>query len=218
MLGNFTDRLFSISEIAHDVTIATLALLSFFSVAFILERFIFLRRIGRQSQKLALKIKGGLQSHSLSEVEEIMNHEVRDSVEGKAFQYALKYSEKNGNHGLKEVLNSFFFLERLKLEKRLNFLATVGSNAPFIGLLGTVFGVMDAFRELADRGELSAVMLGISKALVATAIGLLVALPAVIAYNVFQKQVRHILKSFESVKDLCLVYTGGKKISKKGPS
>ena len=66
---------------------------------------------------------------------------------------------------------------------------------------------MDAFRSLAtSQGDATAVMIGISKALVATAIGLIVAIPAVIAYNHFQKQVKGIMMNLQSVKDLCLAY------------
>ena len=98
-------------------------------------------------------------------------------------------------------------MERPFLEKHLNFLATVGSNAPFIGLLGTVFGIMDAFRGLAtSQGDAAAVMIGISKALVATAIGLIVAIPAVIAYNYYNKQVRAIFQGLDGLRDLCIAY------------
>ncbi|MCM2280405.1 MAG: MotA/TolQ/ExbB proton channel family protein, partial [Bdellovibrionaceae bacterium] len=100
-------------------------------------------------------------------------------------------------------------LERPQLERSLNFLATVGSNAPFIGLLGTVLGIMKAFRDLAANASATgneAVMLGIAEALVATAVGLIVAIPAVIAYNYFQRQVKITLQSLETVRDLCLAY------------
>ena len=72
------------------------------------------------------------------------------------------------------------------------FLGTLGNNAPFIGLFGTVLGIVTAFRELGAPGAATAgmnnVMGGIAEALIATAVGILVALPAVISYNVFQKK------------------------------
>src|SRR4029450_12485562 len=75
-----------------------------------------------------------------------------------------------------------------RYEKRLNFLATLASNAPYIGLFGTVLGIVRSFRDLAaNMAEASAaVMAGIDEALIATAVGLLVAIPAVIAFNVFK--------------------------------
>jgi biopolymer transport protein ExbB len=81
---------------------------------------------------------------------------------------------------------------RLELERYLSFLATVGSNAPFVGLLGTVVGIVGAFAELdASRGALTeGLMANVGEALVATAVGLLVALPAIAAFNVFRRIVQ----------------------------
>lgn len=80
-------------------------------------------------------------------------------------------------------------LQRIRAEKNLAFLGTLGNNAPFVGLLGTVIGIMGAFAQLdAASGQLtSGLMAEIGEALVATAVGLLVALPAVAAYNFFQR-------------------------------
>jgi biopolymer transport protein ExbB len=82
--------------------------------------------------------------------------------------------------------------EKLRLERNLTFLATLGSNAPFVGLFGTVLGIIKAFHDLAasQAGGPSVVMAGISEALVATAVGLLVAIPAVVAFNYFNRRVR----------------------------
>ena len=82
--------------------------------------------------------------------------------------------------------------EKLRLERNLAFLATLGSNAPFVGLFGTVLGVIKAFHDLAgsQAGGPSVVMAGISEALVATAVGLMVAIPAVAAFNYFNRRVR----------------------------
>ncbi len=83
----------------------------------------------------------------------------------------------------------------LKAQKRLTFLATVGSNAPFIGLFGTVLGVIKAFDDLSKHDDfgIKIVMSGISEALIATAMGLFVAIPAVIAYNYFNKKLQIML-------------------------
>ena len=84
--------------------------------------------------------------------------------------------------------------ERLRLERHLAFLATLGSNGPFIGLFGTVLGIIKAFHDLAAGGAggagASTVMAGISEALVATAVGLMVAIPAVVAFNYFNRRIR----------------------------
>lgn len=88
-------------------------------------------------------------------------------------------------------------------EMRLGFLATVGSTSPYVGLFGTVIGIMNAFRGLgnARQATLSMVAPGIAEALVATAIGLLAAIPAVVAYNKFAAQVERNMTSYENFKD-----------------
>jgi len=87
-------------------------------------------------------------------------------------------------------------------------LGTLGNNAPFIGLLGTVLGVIKAFNDLALSGSsgVSVVMAGISSALVATAFGILVALPAVIANNIFQTELKKKLANTQSLIHLFQVY------------
>jgi len=93
---------------------------------------------------------------------------------------------------IKRALDQASTSEISRLEKNLGFLATTGSTAPFIGLFGTVWGIMDAFRQIGIRGaaSLATVAPGISEALVATAFGLLAAIPAVVAYNYFLGKIR----------------------------
>lgn len=90
--------------------------------------------------------------------------------------------------------------ELTKLEKALTFLATTGNATPFIGLFGTVWGIMDAFRQIGFRGStsLAVVAPGISEALIATAAGLFAAVPAVIAYNYFLNKMRILTSQMES--------------------
>jgi len=93
--------------------------------------------------------------------------------------------------------------EEERLEAALPFLATVGSTSPYIGLFGTVWGIMNSFRGLAmvNQATLSVVAPGISEALVATAIGLFAAIPAVIAYNRFSAQVEIMMNRFETFSE-----------------
>jgi len=88
---------------------------------------------------------------------------------------------------------------KIALEKRLGLLATFGNNAPFIGLFGTVLGIINAFHTLSKGNEfgVNAVMGGISEALVATATGLFVAIPSVMAYNYFVRKIKMILLELE---------------------
>ena len=86
------------------------------------------------------------------------------------------------------------------LETSLNFLATVGSTSPYVGLFGTVWGIMNAFRGLANvhQATLSMVAPGIAEALIATAMGLVAAIPAVIAYNRFSRQLERLVNRYEN--------------------
>ena len=205
-----TDKFFIIAEAGHDVTLYLLVLLSLFSIAFIIERWLFLGSIKKNSLRMQQKMVAALKSNNIDDIEALSKD--RESVEGEALSYGMKYLKQNGNEGLDDIFDSFSLLQKPRLEKRLNFLATVGSNAPFIGLLGTVFGIMDAFRSLAtSQGDAATVMIGISKALVATAVGLIVAIPAVIAYNYFRKIASGILQNTQSAKSLCLAYSKMKK-------
>src|SRR5580658_6649503 len=121
-----------------------------------------------------------------------------------------------GVEAAEEAMDGASALQRLKLEKRLAFLGTLGNNAPFIGLLGTVIGIVAAFDELsrvkmaaaAGSTQLApeAVMGRISEALVATAIGILIAIPAVAAFNAFQRVVRGTLANTDALGHLLLAH------------
>ncbi len=199
-----TDKFFIIAKIGHESTLWILVLLSIMSIAFIIERYVALSQALKKSNSMKIQIQETLQSNTIKSIDELNRD--KESVEGRALSYGLRHVKEYGAKGLEEVFNAHAHVERPELEKRLNFLATVGSNAPFIGLLGTVFGIMDAFRSLAQQSEIQTVLLGISQALIATAVGLLVAIPAVIAYNFFQKQVKRIMQNLDGTKELCVAY------------
>jgi biopolymer transport protein TolQ len=89
------------------------------------------------------------------------------------------------------------------LEHHLNFLATVGSTSPYVGLFGTVWGIMTSFQQLANVNQATIAMVapGISEALVATAMGLFAAIPAVIAYNRYSNQVERLEVRYDNFKE-----------------
>ncbi|MFN7262731.1 MAG: MotA/TolQ/ExbB proton channel family protein [Pseudobdellovibrionaceae bacterium] len=201
-----TERIFAVAHVADQIVLWILVVLSIVSIGMILERWVSLRKVSQNSLAIRQRIKLALQSHSVSDVEELSKDPA--TIEGRALNFALKHIKESGSKGLEEVFNTYALTERPELEKYLSFLATVGSNAPYIGLLGTVLGIMKAFNDLAMSPEAGqqTVMAGISLALVATAAGLFVAIPAVIAYNYFQRQVKGIMQSLDSVKELCLAF------------
>ena len=100
--------------------------------------------------------------------------------------------ELSGSANVERAMRRATNQEVTKLEKALTFLATIASTAPFVGLFGTVWGIMNAFRGLstAQSSSIQAVAPGISEALIATAVGLAAAIPAVVAYNHFSHEVR----------------------------
>lgn len=203
MLG---EQIFAVAEVADQAVLYLLLILSIVSIGIILERWFVLRRVAANSAKVRARIKSAIQSQNLDEVESLGRDP--ETLEGRALSFATKHIKESGANGLEEVFNSFSLSEKPELERSLNFLATVGSNAPYIGLFGTVLGIMKAFNDLANSADAGqqTVMAGISLALVATAAGLFVAIPAVVAYNYFQRQVKGILQGLESLKELCVAY------------
>jgi len=118
-----------------------------------------------------------------------------------------------GDQVVEEMMASRKVAERLRFEKYLMILGTMGNNAPFFGLFGTVLGIIKAFHDLGQAGSSAAgattVMSGISEALVATAMGLLVAIPAVIAYNYFNKKVKEFAANAETIERIILAHVKG---------
>jgi biopolymer transport protein ExbB len=100
-------------------------------------------------------------------------------------------------------VRAYLITERMRLERGLSVLATLGANAPFIGLFGTVLGIIRAFAALgSSSAAASSVMSGISLALIATAAGLFVAIPAVVAFNVFSTRIRFLVSECDALRDL----------------
>ena len=127
-------------------------------------------------------------------------------AEARVLAAGLRAHLEGGGAAAEEALAGTLTFERLKMGRGLIVLGTTGSNAPFLGLFGTVLGIIKAFNELAR--DMSAangsVMAGISEALLATAVGLAVAIPAVILYNYFTRRNKDALARLESIAHLML--------------
>ena len=113
---------------------------------------------------------------------------------------------KAGPAVAEEMMAAESLASRHDVEHRLLILGTLGNNAPFIGLFGTVLGVIKAFHDLSSNAGAGpeAVMQGLSQALLATAVGLFVAIPCVVAYNFYQKRVKDLAAGMESLNRLLL--------------
>jgi len=110
---------------------------------------------------------------------------------------------ESGHESIDRAVQSYLSAQRLDLERGLNVLATLGSNAPFIGLFGTIMGIIQSFGILSTQqgSAMNAVMLGLAEALIATAVGLFVAIPAVISYNYFSQRLRNFTLEAQSLRD-----------------
>jgi biopolymer transport protein ExbB len=106
-----------------------------------------------------------------------------------------------------KAFDALSFEQRKEFEKGLPVLGTLGSTTPFVGLLGTILGIIVSFGELSQgTGSTNSVMFSLAEALILTAVGLVVAIPAVVAYNYFGRVVKLTLQESEALKDLFLAY------------
>ncbi len=198
---------FHIISDAGPISIVVLVILLGFSLtswAIIFSKWTFLRRAEAHSQAFLEIFR---RSKKFSEVHAVC-HQLRTSPMVNLFlsgynelNYQLKKGEGEGEHARVQNLETVARclvrasnLEILKLERRLSFLATTGSATPFIGLFGTVWGIMNAFQRIGavQSANISVVAPGVSEALIATAAGLAAAIPAVIFYNFFVNWVRRL--------------------------
>ena len=163
--------------------------ISVIALAIILERAYFFFATNEEFSKLLGSLLGKLKDNDVDGAKTAMR--ASRSVEAQVALAGLE-SVDDGPSSAEERMNKQQTLSKLSMERNLAFLGTVGNNAPFVGLLGTVIGIIRAFQELnQSQGQVSAgLMAEIGEALVATAIGLLVALPAVAAFNTFQRIIK----------------------------
>jgi len=205
------ESLYQFAEASAHAILYFMGFLSIVSLSIIVERVIILKKISASSKKISHRFKEIIETQDTQKVLQMSEHE--QSVEGKALKYGLNYLKNNSIDGLDELFSTYKNLEKPKLEGNLYILGTIASNAPYIGLLGTVMGIMKAFNDLGThpgQGN-EVVMAGIGHALVSTAVGLALAIPAVIAFNYFSKKVALVLANIDATKDLCLMFSKSKK-------
>ncbi len=181
------ERLLAISHYGSRWVLWLLIALSIAALAVVIERAVLFLSSRDDTARLRLELRRLLRDNDLElarrRLEESPSFEARVAVAG---------LEAEGVASAEERMQGESELCKLSMEKNLALLGTLGNNAPFIGLLGTVIGIVRSFRELqSSSGQVSAgLMSEIGEALVSTAIGLLVALPAVAAFNLFQRVIR----------------------------
>jgi len=183
------DRLMRVALLGSTWVLYLLFALSIISIAAMLDRWLFFRKRGDNVDSLRKRLKEKLRNGDLEGAEKVLSSS--RSIEAEVLRGALAWKH-GGPEAVADALESETARVRKELERGANLLGTLGNNAPFVGLFGTVLGVIEAFHQLADTGNKAAmgnVMAGIAEALVATGVGLFVAIPAVVAYNVLQKKI-----------------------------
>ncbi|OPZ03760.1 MAG: Biopolymer transport protein ExbB [candidate division BRC1 bacterium ADurb.BinA292] len=173
------------------VYLGPLALYSILSVAVVLERALMLRKLNRLEESEYARIREGLMNGKRGET--IGSLPASEAPIAAVVRTGIDHS-RFGAEQVKEAIGSALALQTARFSRYLGVLATVGATAPFIGLFGTVLGILRAFHEIGVKGfgGPSVVANGIAEALIATAFGLGIAIPAVIAYNVFTGQVKNL--------------------------
>ncbi|MGB1238104.1 MAG: protein TolQ, partial [Pseudomonadales bacterium] len=199
------------ASVVVQAVMATLVLASLLSWVMIFQRLFFLSGAKRALRRFEDKFWSGVDLGKLfNEVNE--KHDAASGAE-EIFRAGLKEytrmtSQPNFDPdavmaGVERSMRVALAREEEKLDAHLPFLATVGSTSPYVGLFGTVWGIMNSFRGLANvqQATLSSVAPGISEALIATAIGLFAAIPAVIAYNRFSARAENLLNNYETFSE-----------------
>lgn len=176
--------------------------LSVISVAVMIERAIFYLRRRVDGDALSRQLSPLLDKRDFAGANALLGDQ--DSMEAHVLKAGIGLIDR-GARVVSETMEAELVRQRSRFESNLIFLGTLGNNAPFIGLFGTVLGIIKAFKDLSigdpTKGGAGAqlVMAGISEALVATAVGLAVALPAVVAFNYFKTLVKRSVANTQSL-------------------
>ncbi|MDP2708034.1 MAG: protein TolQ [Burkholderiales bacterium] len=196
------------ASVLVQLVMAGLVLASIFSWYYIFIKFFTFKRAALQTDKFEKEFWAG------GDLNELFQRAInaRDSAGSlerifeAGFREFTKLRKQSGQNisvvmdGTRRAMRATYQREMENLESHLSFLASVGSVSPYVGLFGTVWGIMNSFRSLANAGQatLGSVAPGLAEALIATAMGLFAAIPAVVAYNRFAEDVNRLATRFDS--------------------
>lgn len=201
-----------VSLVGAEWVLYLLVLLSILSVTLIIERILYYRTASKDLLEFRRRIRETAAAEKWDEAlklaESRANSQATDlesSIAAAVIRHS-KESPKANAELLSERARDALMRSKLHWDRNLSILATIGSNAPFVGLFGTVLGIIKAFHDLSKQAGAGAqtVTAGISEALVATAVGLLVAIPAVVAFNLFQRKVKTATAEAEALKSFLI--------------
>ena len=198
------------ASVVVKVVMLLLAAVSFMSWMFIFQKWFSIRRAASQTDKFEREFWSGNDlnalyqgavnhRHTIGSLERIFEAGFREFAKLRSGQRAGTDASDMVD-GARRAMRATFQREMDFVERHLAFLASTGSVSPYVGLFGTVWGIMHAFRSLANvqQATLAQVAPGIAEALVATAIGLFAAIPAVVAYNRYSHDIERLATRFES--------------------
>ena len=180
--------LLKISLLGATWVLYLLLALSVVSIGAMLERFLFFRKNKNAGKALDQALAKALRDNDYAAARRALD--ASPSLEASILREALEW-KKGGPAAVNDALESALGRAKGDLDRGANLLGTLGNNAPFVGLFGTVIGVIEAFSHLGSSAQgagMAKVMGGIAEALIATGVGIFVAIPAVVAYNVIQKK------------------------------
>jgi biopolymer transport protein ExbB/biopolymer transport protein TolQ len=182
--------------------------LSVFSIGTMIERAIYFYRKGSDGDELGDQLCDFLEQGEKEKAQKLLRQS--KTVEAEVLRASLRWAV-GGPETLQAAIDGEMTKRRRDLERGMTFLGTLGNNAPFIGLLGTVIGVIVAFADLGEgsgSAQIGKVMSGIAEALVATGVGLFVAIPAVVGFNIFQKRIGDIEDNVASINRRLCAFVG----------
>ena len=205
---HITERFLAFTLLGAEWVLWLLIALSIVSFAIMIERAYYFLTHGVDVDSLASDLRRMLGKGAIADARSRVKGS--DAAEMTVVAAGLDEVER-GVDAVAEAMVGRKAHERMRLERNLAFLGTLGNNAPFIGLFGTVLGIIRAFHELSGNqaGGVAVVMAGISEALVATAVGLMVAIPAVVGFNYFNRRVRQTLANVDALAHVVLAQLKG---------
>lgn len=205
---NIVEKLLGLTLIGTEWVLWLLVGLSVLSIAIIIERLLFFMRTRIDFQTFLQQLTKTIIDNDFDAAMRLCK--AVPALEAQVIVKGLEQKPR-GEQAMRESMEAYLIGERQVLDRGLVILGTLGNNAPFIGLFGTVVGIIIAFHALAANtaGGPAVVMAGISEALVATAVGLLVAIPAVIAFNFFNRLIKRRYANAEAVMKLLLSHFAG---------
>ena len=203
---NLTESFLKITLLGAEWVMWLLVGLSVISLTIMIERALFflVRRVNIDT--LSEDVRRLMRAGELDQLKDLLRHS--RSIECRVLSAGVAVASR-GKSAAEDAMLSAKARERMRMEANLSVLGTLGNNAPFVGLLGTVLGIIKAAHDLTSQGaaqqaNASAVMAGVFEALVATAVGLFVAIPAVMAFNYFQRRARNVSSRADVLAHLLL--------------